>query len=97
MKKTICSILLAIIFMNAAFAQKKTDDSFLSDFVSRNWTTADGLPANSVTQLIQDSVGYIYFGTYDGLVRFDGVEFTTITRNTDPKYAFIISSRRASS
>ena len=89
MKKTICSILLAIIFMNAVFAQKKTDDSFLSDFVSRNWTTADGLPANSVTQLIQDSVGYIYFGTYDGLVRFDGVEFTTITRNTDPKYAFI--------
>ena len=39
------------------------------------WTTDDGLPQNSVTGLTQTGDGYIWFTTYEGLVRFDGARF----------------------
>lgn len=64
-------------------------DTFLAEYVSRTWTAADGLPGNSVTDIIQASNGYIYLGTYDGLVRFDGVEFETYNRSGDSKYPFV--------
>lgn len=40
------------------------------------WTTADALPQNSVTTIVQTRDGYLWLGTYGGLVRFDGVRFT---------------------
>lgn len=43
----------------------------------------DGLPQNTVAGLRQTSDGYLWFGTEEGLVRFDGVSFTVFsTRNT---------------
>lgn len=45
------------------------------DFTYDQWTVEDGLPVNSINEIIQSSDGYIWFGTYDGLVRFDGVRF----------------------
>ena len=44
-------------------------------FIERGITTQEGLPANGVTDLIQDSRGYIWASTYNGLVRFDGKSF----------------------
>jgi len=39
------------------------------------WQTEDGLPEHSVTAIVQTRDGYLWFGTYNGLVRFDGVRF----------------------
>lgn len=64
------------------------DQSFLDDFVSKSWTTEDGLPGMTITDMVQDEKGYIYIGTYDGIVRFDGVEFTVYSRAVDEKYDF---------
>ncbi|OXG03932.1 two component regulator with propeller domain [Flavobacterium araucananum] len=36
---------------------------------------SDGLSNNSVTTIFQDSDGYMWFGTYDGLNRYDGYNF----------------------
>ncbi|MBN2467273.1 MAG: diguanylate cyclase [Deltaproteobacteria bacterium] len=36
------------------------------------WQTDDGLPHNSITDVLQDGRGYLWLGTYEGLVRFDG-------------------------
>ena len=44
-------------------------------FTYDHWTAEDGLPVNSVNQIIQSKEGYIWFGTNDGLVRFDGIRF----------------------
>lgn len=41
------------------------------------WTTDDGLPQNSVTAILRSRDGYLWLGTYGGLVRFDGVELVT--------------------
>jgi ligand-binding sensor domain-containing protein/signal transduction histidine kinase len=40
------------------------------------WHSADGLPADSVTAIIQTRDGFLWVGTSRGLVRFDGVKFT---------------------
>ena len=47
------------------------------------WTTDNGLPQNGVREITQTPDGYLWFTTFDGLVRFDGVRFTTFgTGNT---------------
>jgi putative nucleotidyltransferase with HDIG domain len=83
---TVCSIFLTSLF----FGQTKAiEDPFLKDYVSRNWNAESGLPANTITDVMQDKDGYMYFGTYSGLLRFDGVEFLTLNRLYDEHYDFI--------
>lgn len=38
-------------------------------------TIEDGLPENSITAILQDHLGYMWFGTQDGLARYDGYKF----------------------
>lgn len=37
----------------------------------------DGLPQAHVTQMLQDSLGFMWFATWNGLCRYDGYEFRT--------------------
>lgn len=46
-----------------------------SDYLIQRWETEHGLPENSATAFAQTEDGFLWFGTYNGLVRFDGVEF----------------------
>lgn len=44
----------------------------------------DGLPQNSVTDILQAQDGYIWLTTYGGIVRFDGLDFVSFhSGNTD--------------
>ncbi len=45
------------------------------------WTTDNGLPQNGVRQIAQTPEGYLWFTTFDGLVRFDGLRFTTFNKS----------------
>src|SRR5690349_5384409 len=47
-----------------------------SHWLITTWETDQGLPENSATAMVQTSDGYLWFGTFKGLVRFDGVNFT---------------------
>jgi ligand-binding sensor domain-containing protein/signal transduction histidine kinase len=50
--------------------------TFLAEGYSvRIWQTEDGLPQNMVTSAVQTHDGYLWFGTYSGLARFDGERF----------------------
>ncbi|MBL7944071.1 MAG: hypothetical protein JNM00_14975, partial [Flavobacteriales bacterium] len=40
------------------------------------FTTREGLSNNTVNAIVQDSIGYMWIGTDDGLNRFDGHHFT---------------------
>ncbi len=42
---------------------------------------ADGLPDSTINAIAQDGLGFIWFGTDDGLVRFDGVNFTKFNQS----------------
>jgi ligand-binding sensor domain-containing protein len=46
-----------------------------------SWTTDNGLPQNGVRGITQMPDGYLWFTTFDGLVRFDGVKFTVFDKN----------------
>lgn len=41
----------------------------------KHWNTDQGLSASTVTCIKKDRYGYMWFGTYDGLNKFDGYEF----------------------
>lgn len=41
----------------------------------KNYTTNDGLPSTEVYHVLQDSKGFVWFATDNGVSRFDGYEF----------------------
>lgn len=45
-----------------------------------SWTTDNGLPQNGVRAIVQTPDGYLWFTTFDGLVRFDGLKFTVFDK-----------------
>ena len=52
----------------------------ITQYVHDVWQAKDGLPQNSVYAVTQTRDGYLWLGTQEGLVRFDGVRFTVMTR-----------------
>ncbi|MCX6928327.1 MAG: hypothetical protein NT154_34730, partial [Verrucomicrobia bacterium] len=56
-----------------------------TDYLVRNWQTEDGLPDNTVTAIQQTTNGYLWLGTFNGLVRFDGVQFKTYDAANTPE------------
>lgn len=53
------------------------------DLKFRHYTPANGLSQRSVQAILQDSKGYLWLGTRDGLNKFDGNEFTVYRHNAD--------------
>lgn len=60
----------------AVWAQSNGQESF----VVTHWGMEQGLPQSSVNDILQTRDGYIWLATFGGLVRFDGVSFTTYDR-----------------
>lgn len=49
----------------------------------RHFTTADGLPANTVYGILEDEQGYLWFSTQNGLTKLDPTELTFQNYNRD--------------
>jgi len=75
-------LILSISFSHGLYASVLSIDP--DKCLVKNWGTSSGLPQNSVRVLIQTHEGYIWIGTPAGLVRFDGVRFTTFSRRNSP-------------
>jgi signal transduction histidine kinase/ligand-binding sensor domain-containing protein len=48
-----------------------------AQYYFESWDTDRGLPQNGIHSILQTHDGYLWLATLDGLVRFDGVRFTT--------------------
>ena len=57
------------------------------------WTIESGLPHNTIDAMVQTGDGYLWLGTEEGLVRFDGARFVVSNRQNTPalRSAFISS------
>ena len=55
-----------------------------SHFIVDSWSTGEGLPQSSVISVIQTRDGYLWLGTLNGLVRFDGNRFTVFDEEKTP-------------
>lgn len=56
-----------------------------SQFAVTIWRSKDGLPSDRIRTIIQDSVGFLWIGTFNGIARFDGVRFRHYTVANSPK------------
>lgn len=69
----------ALVLFIAARAPVRDVDRY----TRRVWTTADGLPENTINAVVQTRDHYFWLGTEAGLARFDGLEFVTFdSQNT---------------
>ncbi|MDB6024778.1 MAG: hypothetical protein JWM68_1001 [Verrucomicrobiales bacterium] len=48
-----------------------------SEFMITTWKTGDGLPVNEIQELKKTPDGYLWMGSHQGLIRFDGARFET--------------------
>ena len=55
------------------------------EYLMRKWETADGLPDGTISAILQTPRGYLWIGTFRGLVRFDGVHFTIYDESNTPE------------
>ncbi len=58
-------------------------------FDFKNFDSNVGLPQNFIYSVVQDNNGYIWLGTGEGLVRYDGIKFQTYTVNDSLASDFI--------
>jgi signal transduction histidine kinase/ligand-binding sensor domain-containing protein len=72
--------LLLILLLQTAAAQRLPVQSF---------TTRDGLASNLVTAIVQDSKGYLWIGTDEGISLFDGDKFRNIRFSPDTVYGYV--------
>ena len=73
------SIICSFFVMFLCEAQEQTRLP-LSDYFSETWNTRSGLPHNSINSVTQTQDGYLWVATWEGLARFNGQEFTILTR-----------------
>ena len=68
-KVTLITITVLLTFPVSLYAQPEEEIQFT------HYTSEDGLSLNVVTEILQDSRGFLWFGTYNGLNRYDGYNF----------------------
>src|SRR5215216_4662824 len=66
-KRTIVFFLYALVTISSASSQVEINFTAL--------TTKDGLSSNTVNTILKDRFGLVWFGTEDGLDKFDGTNF----------------------
>lgn len=71
-------VVLAILTANISMAMSAKDNMHY-----RRYTVKDGLPHRVITRITQDTTGYIWLSTYNGLCRFDGEQFKAYNLTTD--------------
>jgi ligand-binding sensor domain-containing protein len=56
-------------------------------YIVDSWENDNDLPQNSVISMTQTRDGYLWLGTINGLVRFDGIRFTVYDEYNTPGLA----------
>ncbi|TAL03788.1 MAG: hypothetical protein EPO07_05770 [Verrucomicrobia bacterium] len=74
----LAGLLAGAILWPARGAVSSADSPFIIEHIE------EGLPQGSVTSIIQTRDGYLWFGTFGGLVRFDGVHLTVFNEAKAP-------------
>ncbi|MGA0555188.1 two-component regulator propeller domain-containing protein [Larkinella sp. VNQ87] len=67
---------LLAVFLVALFTVLHVAEAQLTRVQFKHITTSEGLSQSNVTCILQDKRGFMWFGTQDGLNRYDGYTFT---------------------
>ncbi|MBD9367592.1 ligand-binding sensor domain-containing diguanylate cyclase [Xanthomonas sp. XNM01] len=82
----LCLLWLTTWAATAAAAQRATAAVAppLRDYAVDAWSSRNGLPHNSLRDIAQTPDGYLWFATWEGVVRYNGTDFTVIDRGSRP-------------
>ncbi|MGA2428163.1 MAG: two-component regulator propeller domain-containing protein [Candidatus Acidiferrum sp.] len=69
----ILTVLVVVCFVNTADALDANEA--ISQYLRDQWGAEEGFPGGTVYAIAQTPDGYLWIGTENGLVRFDGVNF----------------------
>ncbi|MCW0483008.1 two-component regulator propeller domain-containing protein [Gaoshiqia sediminis] len=85
MKETVSIRLLTCLMMGLLLtANPAIGAAFQSQYKFQYLTANEGLPQNTVDCILKDKRGFMWFGTWNGLCRYDGYSFKTYKRDTHP-------------
>ncbi|MFC2094318.1 two-component regulator propeller domain-containing protein [Bacteroidota bacterium] len=74
MKRLLTTLILIFILSGIAYAD---------DYTLKQLTESDGLSQSTVFAMLQDTQGYLWFGTIEGLNRYDGYNFRIYVNSPD--------------
>ena len=77
MNKTMLFTVFILMTLGHSFANE------IKNYKFKNISIKDGLPSNVITSVIQDRQGFIWISTYNGLVRYDGLNFKHLLNEFD--------------
>ena len=66
------------LFVLATWSHAARGDGTFAEYLVDVWTTEEGLPSSTISDVVQTPDGYLWASTYDGLVRFDGARFVRV-------------------
>ncbi len=72
---------MALLLVMGTSARAVDPHKSFREYVHDSWGTVAGLPQNSVVAITQTRDGYLWLGTAEGVVRFNGAEFKTFPTN----------------
>lgn len=73
-------LIVFIVTCPGIVAQVVDREPYFDRIMSENVKIERGISQNSIVTIIQDNMGFMWFGTFDGLNRFDGYKFTTYNK-----------------
>jgi ligand-binding sensor domain-containing protein/two-component sensor histidine kinase len=76
---------IAVFLFAASVSGALGSTNSIGRYSVRIWQSDDGLPHNSVWAVAQGAQGYLWVGTQQGLVRFDGLRFVAVEEVDAPE------------
>ena len=85
----VCVLLAIFLPMESAYAAKKSKSTSIVDpihnedsFSAVLYNNTNGLPTSEANDIDQTSEGFIWIGSYSGLIRYDGNTFERVDSTT---------------
>jgi signal transduction histidine kinase/ligand-binding sensor domain-containing protein len=71
------SFILCFLLYHQSLAQVVFDDYNMT-----TWNSKNGLPTELILDIVRDQDNFLWLNTYEGLIRFDGVQFKSFNNST---------------
>lgn len=82
--KILCIGAVLLLAVLISFQDSQANPNFFGQYTLHHWDTNNGLPSDLVLSTYQSSDGFLWLTGYTGLIRFDGVTFTSFTSRNVP-------------
>lgn len=82
---SLLSIMAIFLTVASTDALALNPQKSIKQYLHEAWTPEQGLPQSSAHGVVQTADGYLWLATHNGLVRFDGLEFTVFNTENTPE------------